>query len=280
MKHNRKFLFGLLAFTFLLSACTSTPQQIVDTEISKQVAEKARNATVLIVDGNADGDSGNGSGFFAAPDKIVTNIHVVADAKIVFAVGRKKVYNIEKVIGYDPKYDLVILKVLGEGNPLTFGDAKIGDSIFAVGYPDGGYDRIEGTVHGIRKSDNKLRLTFKNFPANSLVGGNSGGPILNNKGEVIGVATGTNSGFGFASPSSVLQALLNSSGSDTLSLSDWQKKNSIRAWAYGNRADKKYKSQDYNEAIKCWNKVIEELDPDFSRAHQQRAMAKTALGEF
>ena len=118
MKHNRKFLFGLLAFTFLLSACTSTPQQIVNTEIPKQVIEKARNATVLIIDGNAEGNSGNGSGFFVAPDKIVTNIHVVADAKIVFAVGRKKVYNIEKVIGYDPKYDLVILKVSGEGNPL------------------------------------------------------------------------------------------------------------------------------------------------------------------
>ena len=149
-----------------------------------------------------------------------------------------------------------------------------------MGYPDGGYDRIEGTVHGIRKSDNKLRLTFRGFPANSLVGGNSGGPILNNKGEVIGVATGTNSGFGFASPSSFLQVLLTSSGADELSLLDWQKKNSIRAWAYGNRADKKYKSQDYNEAIRCWNKVIEELDPDFPRAHQQRAMAKTELGEL
>ena len=279
MKCNRQFLFGLLAFTFLLSACTSTPQQIVDTEIPKQIIEKARNATVLIVLGKTDGDSTNGSGFFIAPDKIVTNIHVVADAKIVFAVGRKKVYNIEKVIGYDPKYDLVILKVSGEGNPLLFGEAKVDNPIFAVGYPDGGYDRIEGTVHGIRKSDNVLRLTFKGFPENSLVGGNSGGPVLNYKGEVIGVATRTNSGFGFASPSSVLKALLNSSGSDELSLLDWQKENSIRAWAYAGRAQKKYKSQNYDEAIKFWDKVIEEL-PSLPIAHQQRAMAKTKLGKL
>ena len=279
MKCNRIFLFGLLAFTFLLSACTSTPQQIVDTEIPKQVIEKARNATVLIVSGGTHSNAANGSGFFVASDKIVTNIHVVTDAKIVFAVSEKKVYNIEKVIGYDPKYDLVILKVSGEGNPLPFGEAKVDDPIFAVGYPGGGYDRIEGTVHGIRKSNNILRLTFKGFPENSLVGGNSGGPILNHKGEVIGVATTENSGFGFASLSSVLKALLNSSGSNELSLLDWQKENSIRAWAYAARAQNKYESQNYDEAIKFWDKVIEEL-PSLPIAHQQRAMAKTKLGEL
>ena len=75
MTYHRKFLFGLLVLG-LLSACTQTPEQ------------RAKAATVLIITGNMD--IGTGSGFFVRPDKIVTNIHVVDDARMVFVVGEKK----------------------------------------------------------------------------------------------------------------------------------------------------------------------------------------------
>ena len=122
MAYNRKFLLALLILGFLCS-CTQTPQQ------------RAKDATVLIVTGGTDGSIGNGSGFFVESDKIVTNIHVVAGARIVFAVGKTKVYNIEKITGSDLDRDLVVLKVEGKGNPLEISEGKINEPIFVAGYP-------------------------------------------------------------------------------------------------------------------------------------------------
>ena len=81
MRHNRKFLFSLLVLVFLFS-CTQTPEQY-----AKKVKEKIKNATVHVKT-DIIGSSG-GSGFFVAPYKIVTNIHVVAGKPEVSVVGPK-----------------------------------------------------------------------------------------------------------------------------------------------------------------------------------------------
>ncbi|MYA99041.1 trypsin-like peptidase domain-containing protein, partial [Candidatus Poribacteria bacterium] len=170
MTYSRKFLFALLILGILCS-CTQTPEQ------------RAKDATVLIVTGEADSGINHGSGFFVERDKIATNIHVVAGVRMVFAVGKTKVYNIEKVTGYDLDRDLVVLKVEGKGNPLEIGEGKINEPIFVAGYPGGAYDVTKGKVHGIRNSDKQLRLVPEGFPENrgaSVVStGNSGGPVLN-----------------------------------------------------------------------------------------------------
>ena len=169
MTYSRKFLFALLILGILCS-CTQTPEQ------------RAKDATVLMVIGNADGTVSNGSGFFVESDKIATNIHVVDSARMVFAVGTKKVYNIECVTGYAPEHDLVILKVSGKGKPFELGEGKIDEPIFVVGYPGGGYDVTKGIVHDIRESDKQLRLTTMDFPNKSkdsvTAPGNSGGAHL------------------------------------------------------------------------------------------------------
>ena len=244
MIYNKKFLFGLLVLGFLCS-CTQTPQQ------------RAKDATVLMVIGNADGTVSNGSGFFIQSDKIVTNIHVVDSARIVFAVGTKKIYNIEGITGYAPEHDLVILKVSGKGKPLELGEARIGDSIFVTGYPGGGYDETKGIVHGIRKSDKQLRLVHRGFPKSKerfLIPGNSGGPILNNKWEVIGIAVSSQESFSYASTSGSTKALLNSSNEENLS--DWQQKDPIHAYIYEAWAKKKSDSKSYEEAIKGFDEAI------------------------
>ncbi len=86
MTYNRKFLLDLLVLGLLLSACTQTPQQ------------RAKDATVLMVIGNAEGTVSYGSGFFVERDKVVTNIHVVDSARIVFAVGRKKFTTLKRLL--------------------------------------------------------------------------------------------------------------------------------------------------------------------------------------
>lgn len=268
MKYNGKFLLGLLALAFLLS-CTQTPQQ------------RAKDATVLIIAADTSGNIGTGSGFFVERDKIVTNIHVVDNAKIVFAVGRKKVYNIEKVTGYNPERDLVVLRVSGKGKPLELSEGKIGDPIFAVGYPRGGYDRTAGNVHGIRKSDKQLRLVPEGFPENrdSVIGpGNSGGPLLNGEGQVIGIAVGAaGENFGDAIASSALNPLLDSSNEEDLS--DWQKRKPILAYTYYAWADEKVDSGNYKEAIKRFNKANEQYER-YAKIYARRGFVKRKLRQY
>lgn len=269
MRHNKKSLFGLLVLGLLLSACTQTPQQ------------RVKDATVLIIAANADGNIGSGSGFFVQPDKIATNIHVVAGKRMLFAVGTKKVYNIEKVAGYAPEHDLVILKVSGKGEPLELSEGKKDESISALGYPGGGYKVTEGTIHGIRKSDGKLRLVTKGFPENRdfvTLPGNSGGPVLNSKEKVIGIAVSGEKAFNFsyAITSSTLNTLLKST--DEENLADWQKRKPILAYTHYAWGYEKLESKNYNEAIKGFDKAIAEYQ-EYTEAYLERGTAKTNLSE-
>ena len=85
MKYNRKSLLSALVLGLLLSCPWFFPQ--IAAEISEQVAKKARNATVNL---KMEDVSRIGSGFFIAPDKIVTNVHVVAGSKEVTVSGSEK----------------------------------------------------------------------------------------------------------------------------------------------------------------------------------------------
>ena len=165
MTYNRKFLLTLLILGFLCS-CTQTPEQIT---------EKVRKSTVKLVDEN----SGTGSGFFIAPDMIVTNIHVVAgdqDVNVSSKDSKGTVeynYNIEKVIGSDPAHDLVMLQVSGKqkGTPLSLSNCRIGEPIFVTGYPKDGkykYKVTGGIVYD--NSNTRIRHDAKTSP------GSSGGP--------------------------------------------------------------------------------------------------------
>ncbi|MDE0089334.1 MAG: tetratricopeptide repeat protein [Candidatus Poribacteria bacterium] len=251
-------------------ACTQTPEQ------------RAKDATVLIIAGDADGTIGSGSGFFVESDKIATNIHVVAGRRMIFAVGTKKVYNIEGVTGYAPEHDLVILKVSGKGKPLELAEGKIGDPIFALGYPGGGYNRTEGTVHGIRWSDRQLRLVPEGFPENRemlRLHGNSGGPVLNSEGKVIGVVVLGDEVFGdtfTAIASSELNALLNSSNGENLS--DWRNRKPIRAHVYEAWGTKKLISENYEESVKDFDKALKLYK--YADTYEKLGSAKHGLGQY
>ncbi len=165
-----------------------------------QIAEKAKAATVLLGMIDADGKwLGSGSGFFVRPNLIATNYHVIEDAAKVGAklVDQKKVYPIDRIRGLDEKNDLAILQVSAPGvQPLPLADSEtvaIGDSVFVMSNPLGD-SRLEGTfspghINQIRtKSDFGIGKRFQHDAQTDS--GSSGGPLLNNKGEVIGVHVG------------------------------------------------------------------------------------------
>lgn len=156
---------------------------------------------------------GSGSGFFIEGGYIVTNNHVVADANrmtVVLADGRRLD---AKLVGTDPKTDLAVIKVEGDRLPraLPWGDSKAarpGDSVFAVGAPFGLSNTVTAGIVSAR-GRNINSGQYDDFiqvdaPINR---GNSGGPLLDHTGAVIGVnsaifsPSGGNVGIGFAIPS-------------------------------------------------------------------------------
>ncbi len=260
MKQNSKFLLVLLVLG-ILQSCTQSPQQIT---------EKVRKATVELIDDNF----GTGSGFFIAPDMIVTNIHVVAgDESISVTEADGTEYTIENIIGSDPAHDLVILEVPGKqrGTPLSMSSSLIGEPIFVTGYKDRKYKVTGGIVYG--SNDKRIRHDAMTSP------GRSGGPVLNLKGEVIGITVGSDgTNLSNAIPSNILKALLKKSKSGQgQSWEEWQKEDSILAYVHYKSGIKKGEDNKYDKAIEDYTKAVR-LYRNFTDAYKNRGVARHRLG--
>ena len=154
-----------------------------------------------------------GSGFFIdASGALATNYHVIAGAQsIQVKVGDSDPRPVTGVFVIDPEKDLAVLKVqTSTTRPLPFSPIRpaVGDRIIAIGNPLGLESTVsEGIVSGIRRINDGFELYQITAP---LSPGNSGGPVLNSKGEVIGVATATLAGgqnLNFAVPIAALATL-------------------------------------------------------------------------
>ena len=219
-----------------LAAQTETgPQQIQSLPIF-DIFNKVENSVVQITTSvppitapNPDREQENqtalGSGFvYDENGHIVTNNHVVANARIVditFIDGNRYTAN---VTGRDVYSDLAVLKIVenftqGElAPPLTLGNSselKVGDQVVAIGNPFG----LEGSITTgiVSQTGRLLPLEETGFSVpdaiqtDALINpGNSGGPLLNMKAEVIGVNTaGIFPGnIGFAVPSNAVQRIV------------------------------------------------------------------------
>ena len=197
----------LLLFCRITSADILTPQEI---------AQKALDATVLLVMEDASGKVlGVGSGFFVRTNQIATNFHVIEGAErgIAKRVGLETEYKITSFNAIDETHDLAILQVSDASVPaLPFGDSDavvIGDTCYVAGNPKG---YLEGTFsHGLISAIRELqsgKLLQLTAPISS---GSSGGPVLNNKGEVVGVSVITVTGgqnLNFAVPSNYLNTII------------------------------------------------------------------------
>ena len=215
MEYKKKLLvhfasLGLLLFCVVIVATAQTPQQI---------AQKAFRSTVLLVMEDANGQPLSlGSGFFVGDGQIATNLHVVEGATRGYAklVSQETKFNIEGYTAIDEKRDLIILKVTAFGTQaVSLGDsdfAQVGETVYAVGNPRG----LEGTfsdgiISSIRPvgTDKLIQITAPLSP------GSSGGPVLNHRGEVIGVSVLTirnGQNLNFAIPSNYIKDLLTEVG--------------------------------------------------------------------
>ena len=266
MKTSRISLLSLLTLTVLFS-CARIPEQFVE------LPEDRSGFTVVRVEGR----HGAASGFFVEPDKIATNIHVVAHPGPVFikSPDKKKIWTVEGVTAFDVKNDLVILRIAGKGTPSRLGDSdavSVGDTVIATGYPGGKYRVTQGIVHRVRSNDKWLQMEI------DLSGGSSGSPVRNSKGQIIGVVSAVEDPYSYVIPSNTLQTLLDRSG-PVESLTLWRKREPIRAYIYAVRGQRKYNANRYDEAIADFDKAIK-LSPQKADAYYNRGLAKFTLGDI
>lgn len=167
----------------------------------------------LVMEDNFKQPLSLGSGFIIGNGRVVTNLHVIEGAKYgsVFISGSSVKHKIEGYLSIDKQNDLAILSVptlIGKPIQLASINPEVGEKIYAIGNPKGLSGTIsEGIVSGIRDLGNKklIQITAPISP------GSSGGPVLNTKGEVIGVAVGTlasGQNLNFAIPSSMVISLI------------------------------------------------------------------------
>ena len=256
-------------------------------QFDSNLIEEATASTVLLVMNDRDNKPiGMGSGFFVQPNTIATNYHVIEGAAhgTVKLVRMPTKYTIDGVLAIDKDNDLALLKVSASSDikPLTLindsDTVKIGEAVFVVGNPKG----LEGTLSvGIISSLRTLEHNNKRLQMTAPISpGSSGGPVLNTKGEVIGIAVGSNQALGaqnlnFAIPSNYLKKLIDQSKSATPLPEQEQ---SISAETYNRWGNVKFKQGDYVGAIADYETAIQ-LKHDYAEAYNNRGLAKHELGE-
>ena len=276
----RKQLVYLTGTALLLLSITTGASALT----TEQLAEKALAATVSLEMKDSTGTTLSfGSGFFVKPNQIATNFHVIAGTRQGTAklVGKYTTYNIKGIVATDKDNDLAVLKVTASGvTPLPLGDSdtvKIGAKVYVAGNPKG----LEGTFSdGLisrRESYPKKRLQM----TAPISPGSSGGPVLNSKGEVIGISVAVHraldaQNLNFAIPSNALKALL-AKGQSARPLS--QSSQSISAETYFYRGNAKYGLGLYHAAISDYDTAIR-LKPDYAIAYIGRGHAKADLKQY
>lgn len=200
-----------------------------DRDLSDIAREKA-DAVVLILrdvdNNNSTVSSGLGAGFFIGPNLIVTNAHVIDGATTLLVKGStseilfeatviKKNYTTDiallKVDNWEEYVDANGIEIL---NFVTNNNVVLGDTVWSIGHPWGLYWSVsEGIVSYPARRINTSMAYYIQTDA-FIHQGNSGGPLLNNNGEVVGIVSKIYSptlsdGFGLAIPSDIAVNAIN-----------------------------------------------------------------------
>lgn len=191
-------LFTVLINVFFFSPVLPEPAfgEPAEKSIAQVVEEQGKAVLVISSLGFGDSPQAVGSGFVVRSDGVVlTNYHVIEHAQAVTVKlpdGRE--FRAQGVLGSDPELDVAVLKIEATALPtIPLGDSdrvKVGQRIITIGNPLGVLENTvsDGIISAIRLDDNPDAKLKKLLQITApLSQGNSGGPLLNLSGQVIGI---------------------------------------------------------------------------------------------
>ena len=195
---------------------------------AQEIYEKVNPSVVAIVT-YLDYQMASGTGVIISEDGyVVTNYHVVEGGSECYVLLYSGLRYEAKLVGYDEENDLAVLKIEEEGLPAAeFGSSDmltVGDKAYAIGNPLGLELRgtlTDGIISAINRDVDVDGTTMTLIQTNAaLNSGNSGGPLINAYGQVVGINTikmvasydgdAAVEGLGFAIPSSTVAHIVNS----------------------------------------------------------------------
>lgn len=179
------------------------------------IAAEAKRSVVKVLQSGREGMDGLGAGFVVSEDGLIaTNLHVIGEARrleVEMANGEK--HEVVEVTATDAHWDLALLRIAKKGlKPLTLADSETiqqGQPIVAMGNPQGlAFSVVDGVVSEFPDVVNDIPMIRLALPIEK---GNSGGPLLDRQGRVLGILTmksAVTENLGFAMPVNELKRLI------------------------------------------------------------------------
>jgi serine protease Do len=217
MKHSI-LLLSVFSVCFVGHLCaatkSATQSKTPAPKTTADLAETIAPSLVKITQLGREGTDGIGSGFIVSADGLIaTNLHVIGEARrLQIEMYDGKTHAVTSIHASDAQRDLALLKIDAKDlKPLPLGDsAKVrqGENVVAMGAPEGlGFSIVQGVLSATRDIDGNDMLQV----AIPIEKGNSGGPLLDMQGKVLGILTLKHiktDNLGFAMPVNALKELV------------------------------------------------------------------------
>jgi S1-C subfamily serine protease len=245
---------------------------------AEQIYKKVSGAVVVIHAYNDNDELATQGSGVVLNDKgyVVTNYHVLSGNERVEILHGKEVIPYVDIIGIDVDKDILILKIEAKRFPSikisNSNSLNIGQRVYTIGSPMGLENSIsEGIISGLRSYD-ELRRNFIQISA-SISPGSSGGAVVNDKGELIGISTLTmkeGQNLNFAIPiNDILKVEIGS----------YSKNNTYKDINLSKKGNNAFEDGDYENAIKYYSLYIEKY-PNDAEAYNNRGNAKNKLKDY
>lgn len=267
----------ILIFLIILSPAISFA------DADKIFKENSKAVVVVIAYDEKGNPISQGSGFIVRPDgAIVTNYHVISNAKNIKVKTGDKTLDVEGLIHIDKENDLILLKAKGQNLPtVRLGDiekAVVGEKVYVISSPQGLENTIsDGILSGIREIEGTSKKILQITAPVSA--GSSGGPVFNKSGEVIGIATFLIEGgqnLNFAMPVNLIKDKISSKKVTSIKTEIEDYKKTAEYWFVIG-----YYFVDlgmYKEAIEAYKQAIR-IKPDYARAHYGLGFVYLVVGD-
>jgi tetratricopeptide (TPR) repeat protein len=274
-------LIILLLYVLLASESVCIAQEYLP-----ELVKRVKPAAVAIETFDENGNSvSRGSGFFIAYDRVVTNRHVIEKsvrAEIHLLNGRK--FEVKSILAVDAESDLAILQVdvpqsMVSPLPIERNAPQEGESVLVIGNPFG----LEGSVsNGIVSAVREISGYGKIIQITAAISpGSSGSPVVNMRGQVIGVATlqaAEGQNINFAVPSERILQLKTASPQNFAAFNaEMQKSKKVAAQNLYSQGLARLSVDDYTRALNFFEKAVE-IDPNYAEAWYQAGFCYGVLG--